>query len=294
MTRLDTRGHAYPTDASSATWESASATNTFFRSAATPRVLSSVLSSVPPSPSHTLRLCLAAYTTTSRFSLDLAAAVLRQSVFVSKMHDQLWLRSPGLLGTLPVASIAAVRARGPSSCVLVSQDASDTDGFLARAVHRYVRFFELFRVHPGQTLVPTLDVDLVWHSAMLTPVLYRGWCRGAAGGRFVGHDDALGKGVLSGGFEFTEAAYRAAFGSAYARCCCWFCETAANEGLQREGAEGARRKWWRWRRRGERAEESAVRAVRVRVEFYREVERRRRAGTEGLAREGLLEVLEKC
>lgn len=287
MTNFDSHGHAYPTDASSATWEPATFINTFFRDPSTPRDLRTLNAALPNTlylPS--LRLCLAAYTTPSPFSLDLAAAVHRQGVFVSKMADQLWLRSPGLIGTLPASAISTVRARA-RSCVLI-ESPSSSDGFLARAITRYERFFALFRAHPGHTLVPTLDVDLVWHSAMLTPELYRAWCRTTAG-RFVGHDDSLGEGVLGDAFVFTEEAYKSAYGRAYGRCCCWFCEAAANEGLQRDG-EGGRRWVWPWRR----GEEKAVRGVRVRVEFYREVERKRRAGSVGLARTGLFEALKRC
>lgn len=283
MTNLDSRGHTYPTDASNAAWEPATSVNNFFRAlpTATPHAIPTLPSSAQHLPA--LRNCLRAYTTASPFSLDLAAAVQRQSVFVAKMHEQLWLRSPGLIGTLPASAVASVRARSRST-VLVVSDA----GFLARAVVRYERFFALFRVHPGSTLVPTLDVDLVWHSAMLTPSGYRAWCRDTAG-RFIAHDDALGEGVLGDAFEFTEAAYQREFNRPYARCCCWFCEAAANEGLQRE-RKG--RHWWQ--SLGRIGEGKAVRAVRVRVEFYREVERKRRAGSAGLARAGLFEAMKRC
>lgn len=287
MTNLNSRGHAHPTDASSATWESATFTNAFFRNPTTPLDLAALPAALPTTSPHlpSLRLCLTAYTTPSPFSLDLAAAVLRQSVFVSKMADKLWLRSPGLIGTLPATASAIATAGARSrSCVLV---ASPPDGFLARAITRYERFFALFRAHPGHTLVPTLDVDLVWHTAMLTPSPYRAWSRAAAD-RFIGHDDSLAETILGNAFAFTESAYQSAYGRAYGRCCCWFCETAANEGLQREGEP--KRLVWPWRRR----EVKAVRAVRVRVEYYREVERKRRAGSPGLARTALFEALKKC
>lgn len=291
MTNLDTRGLAHPADASNAAWESATFVNAFFRASPTPRDLP-VPASLPPGPHlAALRRCLSAYATASPFSLDLAAAVQRQGVFVAKMGAELWLRSPGLIGTLPASAVSAVRAHSGTSLVLTT--GTGTAGFLARAVERYGRFFALFRAHPGRTLVPTLDVDLVWHSAMLTPERYRAWSHRAAG-RFVGHDDALSEGVLGDAFAFTDAAYRAAFRRPYARCCCWFCEAAANEGLQREQAATARRWVWVCAPWCSRGEPKAVRAVRVRVEFYREVERRRRAGSAGLARAGLFEALKRC
>ncbi|KAJ4291339.1 hypothetical protein N0V88_006347 [Collariella sp. IMI 366227] len=68
----------------------------------------------------------------------LAENVVRQAGFVDKMHRQLWIRSPGCEGTL------------------------------RRAGERYEAFLDLFRTFPGEMLVPTLDIDLVWHTHQLS------------------------------------------------------------------------------------------------------------------------------
>ena len=70
----------------------------------------------------------------SIFTLELGGAVMRQSVFVEKMHDLDWLHSPA---------------------------ARDT---MKRLLTKYSRFINLIAENPGQTGVPTLDVDLGWHT----------------------------------------------------------------------------------------------------------------------------------
>lgn len=120
---------------------------------------------------------------------------------------------------------------------------------------------------------------------MLTPVTYRVWCRAVAG-RFIDHDDKLGSGVLEGGFEFTGEVFWEAYKEVYGKCCCWFCEAALSEGVVLDEGVGF---WGRLRRKGKKE-----RGVRVRVEFYREVERKRRGRLGGLARAGLFEALKRC
>jgi hypothetical protein len=70
----------------------------------------------------------------SPFGIDLTGAVIRQGTFIDKMHSINWLHSPALQSTVD------------------------------RLVMRYERFLALMRSHPGKILVPTLDIDLAWHS----------------------------------------------------------------------------------------------------------------------------------
>lgn len=104
--------------------------------------------------------------------------VVRQESFVAKMHSQLWLRSPALEGTLQ------------------------------RAVERYEVFLELFALHPKQMLVPTLDIDLAWHTHQLSSARYRESTEERCG-RFIDHDDKLPKSSLTKGMDRTAELYRA-------------------------------------------------------------------------------------
>ncbi|CUS08894.1 unnamed protein product [Tuber aestivum] len=239
--------------------------------------------------------------TPTPYSLNLSLAVLRQGSFVDKMHHQLWIRSPALMGRLPLDSIPLVRAR-PETRSVVLINPPDTSGFLQRAVSRYESYFALFKLHPGKILVPTIDVDLVWHTAMLTPLAYREYCKNVAG-RFIDHNDKLSDDILDDGVEYTSTAFEEATGGEeYRKCLCWHCETALNEGVKPGGGKEERWKVWkkasgdgkeRWKVWKKASGDSKERLVRVRVEYYREVEKRRRDGMGGLEREGLFAAMKR-
>ncbi|KAK4150448.1 hypothetical protein C8A00DRAFT_36946 [Chaetomidium leptoderma] len=55
---------------------------------------------------------------------------------------------------------------------------------------RYLKFLALIKSHPSTTFVPTLDIDLVWHTHQLSPAAYDAYCR-AHVGRAVNHDDTI-------------------------------------------------------------------------------------------------------
>ncbi|RAH77429.1 hypothetical protein BO86DRAFT_347466 [Aspergillus japonicus CBS 114.51] len=145
--------------------------------------------------------------------ISLVDNILRQAIFMDKMHDFLWIRSPALQGTL------------------------------TRALARYERFVALFRLHPGTTLVPTLDVDLVWHTHMCSAAVYEQSMLERTG-RYINHDDKLGEEILTGGFDATGRLYEAATGEPYGGCFCWDCEAMRSAGEMVEGdvEAGARKK----------------------------------------------------
>ncbi|EAU31774.1 conserved hypothetical protein [Aspergillus terreus NIH2624] len=118
--------------------------------------------------------------------------VQRQCVFVDKMHAHRWICSPAVEGTL------------------------------RRAVVRYEKFIALFR-DLDSFLVPTLDVDLVWHTHQCSADLYRQFVVKHAG-RFINHEDKISRGTLDNGFTSTEQWYRLKFGDQYQTCLCWHCE----------------------------------------------------------------------
>ena len=122
-------------------------------------------------------------------------AVQRQEAFVQKMHAQLWIRSPALEGTLQ------------------------------RAIKRYLNFVKLFKLYREDVLVPTLDIDLVWHTHQCSPAQYQASMVQRTG-RFINHDDKIGQSVLSGGMERTKELFRVRFGQEYLICHCWDCEAA--------------------------------------------------------------------
>ncbi|PWY96346.1 hypothetical protein BO94DRAFT_6880 [Aspergillus sclerotioniger CBS 115572] len=107
--------------------------------------------------------------------------VLRQTTFIDHMHAHLWIRSP------------------------------DIEDLLDDARESYNGFVELFRLYPGVILVPTLAIDLVWHTHLCSAERYTA-CMMERVGRFVDHDDKLGKGTLDDGFERTKVLFEREFG----------------------------------------------------------------------------------
>lgn len=163
-------------------------------------------------------------------------AVQRQEAFVQKMHAQLWIRSPALEGTL------------------------------RRAISRYLKFVKLFKLYPKTLLVPTLDIDLVWHTHQCSPAQYQASMIQRTG-RFINHDDKIGQPVLSGGMETTKKLFRVRFGQEYSVCQCWDCE-AALSAVSASKQEGKPRTDM----------DSITAEILEDVAYYRAVELARRAG----------------
>lgn len=137
----------------------------------------------------------------SPFALDLSGAVMRQGVFAAKMVQIDWLHSPACRETM------------------------------ARLITKYDRFMALMCDNPRKTCVPTLDVDLAWHTHQLsTSAYYRFTVKRAK--KFIDHDDKIDEERLSEAFEWTTQAYQARFAEVYSECTCWYCEAvrAANTG----------------------------------------------------------------
>jgi len=129
----------------------------------------------------------------SPFALDLCAAVMRQGIFVEKMYKLDWLHSPSARATME------------------------------RLLTKYNRFVDIMAANPKHVAVPTLDVDLAWHTHQLSPSAYYHYAV-LKTGRFVDHDDKIDEDTLSAHFEWTSKAYQDKYGEVYSECTCWYCE----------------------------------------------------------------------
>ena len=121
-------------------------------------------------------------------SIDLVAAALRQREFAKKITGE---ECHGL----------------------------DTPFALFKANTRYHKFLLLMnrktaskRRYPN--LVPTLDIDLCWHTHQLSPVPYRAWCMEHLG-TAINHDDTIGRGDLDVGLRETSLAWYNAYRESY-------------------------------------------------------------------------------
>ncbi|KAI7536754.1 hypothetical protein KC331_g11296 [Hortaea werneckii] len=135
----------------------------------------------------------------SPFALDLVGAVIRQGSFIEKMHHIDWLHSPALFGTTK------------------------------RLITKYDRFVRIMA--DGQKMaVPTLDVDLAWHTHQLSPSGYFTYtvkhCM-----QFIDHDDKVAEDTLDDSFEWTSKRYQKLYREPYSECMCWYCEARQEQSL---------------------------------------------------------------
>ncbi|MCJ1350774.1 MAG: hypothetical protein MMC33_000755 [Icmadophila ericetorum] len=94
----------------------------------------------------------------------------------------------------------------------------DTPEAMIEASKRYHKFMMLMKEpKPGHGMqVPTLDVDLFWHTHQLFPDYYRQWCRYHVGRR-INHDDTVGDGDLAKALESTSKAWKDTYGENYTK-----------------------------------------------------------------------------
>ncbi|GAA5858932.1 hypothetical protein JCM8547_007161 [Rhodosporidiobolus lusitaniae] len=126
------------------------------------------------------------YTRRGPFSLDLVAATLRQGTFIEKMHGLGWL-NPGRF--------------------------EENDTVLRQSIARYHNFMDLLSSDSGITCVPTLDIDLIWHTHQLSIRYRHDMFRFV--GRFVDHDDSIEGTILKYRFQDTATAWEKRFHTSY-------------------------------------------------------------------------------
>ncbi|KGO40366.1 Protein of unknown function DUF1399 [Penicillium expansum] len=140
------------------------------------------------------------------FALDLVGAVIRQGTFVDKMDKIDWLHSPTVFNTMD------------------------------RLIKKYEVFFQIMIENPDKMAVPTLDVDLAWHTHQLSPSRYYKYSTSqvklGSTRMFIDHDDKVDEGKLSDGFAWTSKMYRRITdGGIYSECTCWYCEATRTPDL---------------------------------------------------------------
>ncbi|OJA14891.1 hypothetical protein AZE42_13114 [Rhizopogon vesiculosus] len=124
-----------------------------------------------------LNKIMSAYTDDRVFSLDLVGAVLRQALFVKKMVDLGWTEAGYFSSEVDVVA-------------------------LQHCVARYHAFLSLMAESPASFFVPTLDIDLAWHTHQLMASLYKSDCLILVG-RFIDHDDKVEEDQLATSFDLT-------------------------------------------------------------------------------------------
>lgn len=90
-------------------------------------------------------------------------------------------------------------------------------------VTKYERFIEILANYPGEVAVPTLDLDLGWHTHQLSPRSYFDFTV-LQTTTFVDHNDKIDEDKLGVLFEWTTKIYQERYGEVYSQCRCWYCE----------------------------------------------------------------------
>ncbi|KAJ2990820.1 hypothetical protein HDV02_004131 [Globomyces sp. JEL0801] len=116
------------------------------------------------------------------FSIALPAAVLRQRVFSQKITS-------------------------------IDMDNKPT---LQNAITRYQKWFKLMKLNT--MLVPTLDIDLAWHTHLLSPQSYYKWCTDCTKNRIINHDDTIADGKLKDSLAKTAEHWYNAYKEPYTVC----------------------------------------------------------------------------
>ncbi|GJE98082.1 hypothetical protein PsYK624_143040 [Phanerochaete sordida] len=137
---------------------------------------------------------LGAYTDDRPFSVELVGAVIRQCSFIDKMTDFGWAK-PGAF------------------------DGHEDEVVLQHAIARYHTFLDLMSSAPGSFFVPTLDIDLAWHTHQMKGELYQNDCMKLIH-RFVDHDDRVEENHLATSFDVTCRAWQQRFQVPYTYCGC--------------------------------------------------------------------------
>ncbi|KAG6369623.1 hypothetical protein JVT61DRAFT_14192 [Boletus reticuloceps] len=158
------------------------------------RLREAIMTSLRNCPAASVTRVLSAYTDGSPFSINLVDAVLRQCHFTQRMDELGWLKS----GTF----------RQPDKRVI-----------LEHSVMRYHAFLDLMTAYPSPMLVPTLDIDLVWHTHQLMASRYSVDCHMYVG-RLVDHDLSVTESRFSSTLEETCRAWQMRFQVSYLQCGC--------------------------------------------------------------------------
>lgn len=154
-----------------------------------------------------VRRMLGAYTDDRMFSIDLVGAVLRQTSFTQKMYDLRWTE-PGFF------------------------DSEEDAVVLKHCIARYRGFLGLMTQSPGSFFVPTLDIDLAWHTHQLLARRYEEECMELVG-RYVNHDDKVEEDKLATSFDVTCRAWQDQYGLPYMFCGCALPEESIGQRLRR-------------------------------------------------------------
>lgn len=136
--------------------------------------------------------------------------------------------------------LAAVAERQSDVLYQVSLPQYSDPAFLSAACERYFKMLVLMRENPGAFVVPTLDMDLLWHTHLAFPAAYAQDTRRIVGS-VVAHDDSVNDRAegskLSVSSQTTAELWERQFGEPWARPGCMY-RGKTPEAFMRQWATG--------------------------------------------------------
>jgi hypothetical protein len=174
-------------------------------------------------------------------ALGIAAIVDRPTSFLDRIEHIQWISSPAISATLQ------------------------------RAIERYARLIGLSGLYPDASLLPTLDIQLAWHTHQCSASRYEAEMQTTAD-RILDDDYGLSSAAAQTAKTQTADLWRIRYGQQYDTCHCWDCEalvSAAIEIGQHQKGMG------KWSTEGV-GTESVTQAVGDYLTYYRYMEAARR------------------
>ncbi|RJE21774.1 hypothetical protein PHISCL_05893 [Aspergillus sclerotialis] len=154
---------------------------------------------------YTNRMLMRYWATWNHFSLDLASAVIRQGRFIRDTEHLDWVHFP------------------------------DVHAIIERFFGRYTAFFSIMRKNPSCIAIPTLDIDLVWHTHLLSPAKYFFYSVRTEDGnplRLIQHGNTIAAMEMHKAFIWTSKEYRKVTGGEiYSECLCRYCAALREDEL---------------------------------------------------------------
>lgn len=130
---------------------------------------------------------------------DLVGCVMRQERFWQKMNEIDWLNSPSI------------------------------EMGISEARRRYQRFYRLLTAGNNRgSLIPTMDIDLLWHTEQLSQHHYITECKEEISEYLIDHDDKAETGLIHDAFISTARVYGQKYQAYYTVCSCWYCDMVRN------------------------------------------------------------------
>ena len=100
------------------------------------------------------------------------------------------------------------------SKVFSNIDHYSNENTIKESISRYEKFIKLISENKEQSFVPTIDIDIVWHSHQLDTERYKNYCINI-NGYLINHDDTIESDTLDESYRITYDMWKIKYGEKY-------------------------------------------------------------------------------